>query len=135
MLLRHVHYTTRIRLLTSTQPAYYAARPQTTASRCSSSSLTRPCAKPRARPFVVTTWTQELQRRGAKRKASINLEDVPQGAIASDPLLPQNDAEPEYPPLLQQVHNTMLKFNHCVVVTRVGGFYEVCTEPLNSYLS
>jgi hypothetical protein len=96
-------------------------------------SLTRPCAKPRAQPFGVASWTPDIQRRGAKRKASVNLEDVPQGAIAADPLSPQNDTEPEYPPLLQQVHNAMLKFNHCVVVTRVGGFYEVCMETLSPY--
>lgn len=66
-----------------------------------------------------------MQCRGAKRKATISLDDVPQGVIGSDALPPQDDAEPEYPPLLQQVRNSMLKFNHCVLVTRVGGFYEV----------
>ena len=125
MLLRHVHYTTRIRILTSTQPAYHAARPQTRASRCSFSSLTRTCAKPRAPLLSGATWNRGLQRRGAKRKASINVDDVPQGAIGSDALPPQDDTEPDYPPLLQQVRNNMLKFNHCVLVTRVGGFYEV----------
>jgi hypothetical protein len=58
----------------------------------------------------------------------MDLEDMPQGAIDinMDNLPPQVDEEPEYPPLLQQVRNTMLKFSHCVVLTRVGGFYEVC---------
>jgi len=51
---------------------------------------------------------------------------MPQGVIDADALPPQNDTEPEYPPLLQQVRNNMLKFSHCVLVTRVGGFYEVC---------
>lgn len=49
-----------------------------------------------------------------------------QGVLNSDALPPQDDAEPEYPPLLQQVRNNMIKFSHCVLVTRVGGFYEVC---------
>jgi hypothetical protein len=133
MLLGHVRCQTRCGPPPLTRCTSLILRPRIETSKRSFLSLTRPCARPRARPFVVATWTQELQRRGAKRKASINLDDVPQGAIASDPLLPQNDAEPEYPPLLQQVHNTMLKFNHCVVVTRVGGFYEVCTDPLRSY--
>jgi len=53
---------------------------------------------------------------------------MPQGVIDADALPPQNDTEPEYPPLLQQVRNNMLKFSHCVLVTRVGGFYEVCWQ-------
>lgn len=56
----------------------------------------------------------------------IDLNDIPQGVIDDglDELPPQDD-DSEYPPLLQQVYNTMLKFSHCVVITRVGGFYEV----------
>jgi hypothetical protein len=58
----------------------------------------------------------------------VALDDMQQGAIEADALPPQDDAEPEYPPLLQQVRNNMLKFSHCVVLTRVGGFYEVCAS-------
>lgn len=50
---------------------------------------------------------------------------MPQGVIKADTLPPHDDVEPEYPPLLQSVRNNMIKFSHCVVVTRVGGFYEV----------
>jgi hypothetical protein len=55
------------------------------------------------------------------------LEELQQGPLDGEALPPQDDAEPEYPPLLQQVRNNMLKFSHCVLVTRVGGFYEVRT--------
>jgi hypothetical protein len=50
---------------------------------------------------------------------------MPQGTIPIDPTPTQDDLEPDYPPLLQQVRNSMLKFPHCVLLTRVGGFYEV----------
>jgi hypothetical protein len=72
-----------------------------------------------------------MQRRGAKKQATVHLDDMHQGVIQLDALPPQDDAEPEYPPLLHQVRNNMLKFSHCVLVTRVGGFYEVGI-PLDS---
>jgi hypothetical protein len=81
---------------------------------------TRTIANPRA-----PLQPQKLQRRGAKRRATVALDELPQGAIEGVALPPQDDTEPDYPPLLQQVRNNMLKFSHCVLVTRVGGFYEV----------
>lgn len=80
---------------------------------------TRTIAKPRALQH------QKPQCRGAKRKATVALDELPQGAIEGAALPPQDGTEPDYPPLLQQVRNNMLKFSHCVLVTRVGGFYEV----------
>lgn len=76
-------------------------------------------------------WHCLTQTRGARRKATIDLEDIPQGAIDGPPLPPQVD-EPEYPPLLQQVRNNLIKFSHCVLLTRVGGFYEVSIIPCDS---
>ncbi|KAF1932457.1 DNA mismatch repair protein muts [Didymella exigua CBS 183.55] len=133
MLLMHVHLPTRLRPITSPKHLFFASRAHVKAARSSFSSLTRPCAKPRAARFAGATWTGSLQLRGAKRKASIKLEEVPQGSIGSEALPPQDDAEPDYPPLLQQVRNTMLKFSHCVVVTRVGGFYELYFEQADEY--
>ncbi|KAI0583359.1 DNA mismatch repair protein mutS [Pyrenophora tritici-repentis] len=56
-----------------------------------------------------------------------------QGVIDADALPPQDDSEPDYPPLLQQVRNNMLKFSHCVLVTRVGGFYELYFEHADEF--
>ncbi|CAA9957476.1 DNA mismatch repair protein mutS [Pyrenophora teres f. maculata] len=61
------------------------------------------------------------------------MEDMQQGVIDADALPPQDDSEPEYPPLLQQVRNNMLKFSHCVLVTRVGGFYELYFEHADEF--
>ena len=57
------------------------------------------------------------------------MKDLQQGAIQAEPLPEfeddQNSAQVQYPPVLQGVRENMLKFPNCVVVTRVGNFYEV----------
>jgi hypothetical protein len=51
---------------------------------------------------------------------------LPQGGITAGlEKRAREDEEPEYPTVQQQARNNMLKFSHCVVITRVGGFYEV----------
>lgn len=90
-------------------------------------SSTRSWSAARGIHTLHLKWQQSTQIRGAKRKTTIGLDDLPQGAIdvAPEKLPAQDDEEPDYPPLLQQVRNNMLKFSHCVLLTRVGGFYEV----------
>ncbi|PVI08133.1 DNA mismatch repair protein muts [Periconia macrospinosa] len=88
------------------------------------SSLTRPWHASRAPPLQLF--------RGARTKATVNLDEIPQGAIDGPPLPPIDD-EPDYPPLLLQVRNCMIKFNHCVVLTRVGGFYELYFEHADEF--
>ena len=67
--------------------------------------------------------------RGAKRKSIVDLDTLPQGVLARD--AESNALETEvgdevvYPTVIQQVRNNMKKFDGCVVLTRVGGFYEV----------
>ncbi|KAF1959386.1 hypothetical protein CC80DRAFT_467925 [Byssothecium circinans] len=91
-------------------------------------------ARPRlaSRAHLHSPWHSVTQVRGAKRKSAIDLDQVPQGVIPSSPLPPVND-EPEYPPLLQQVRNSMIKFSHCVLLTRVGGFYELYFEHADEF--
>ena len=88
--------------------------------------LTRPRRASRAQSTPALQWHHVRQVRGAKKKVTISLDEIPeaQGLIDGPPLPPLAD-EPDYPPLLQQVRNSMLKFSHCVLLTRVGGFYEV----------
>lgn len=96
-------------------------------------SLTRPRHASRARSPPLQ-WHCITHTRGAKRKATVTLDELPevQGVIDGPPLPPQND-EPDYPPLLQQVRNNMLKFSHCVMLTRVGGFYELYFEHADEF--
>jgi hypothetical protein len=125
MLLRSARSLTRSELLIRPNILAKPGRLYSTAPSLPFLSSTRPFAKPRAVQPVTSECFQPSQRRCAKRKATLTLEDIQQGAIETDALPPQDDAEPDYPPLLQQVRNNMLKFSHCVLVTRVGGFYEV----------
>lgn len=37
----------------------------------------------------------------------------------------KEDESPAYPTVVQQAKDNMRKFEDCVVLTRVGGFYEV----------
>lgn len=64
--------------------------------------------------------------RGVKTRAKLQVQDLPQGAIVNDlPVEVKEDGSPTYPTVVQQAKNNMLKFDHCVLLTRVGGFYEV----------
>jgi hypothetical protein len=92
-----------------------------------------------SRPYVSsafkTSWRPALLDchgalllpvRGAKTKASVKVQDLPQGVIGNDPL-PELEADdaPQYPAVVQGAKNNMIKFSNCVVLTRVGSFYEV----------
>jgi hypothetical protein len=65
--------------------------------------------------------------RGVKRVTSVTVKTRPQGVILPKPGEDVLDPEPEpaYPTVIQQALNNMRKFSHCVVITRVGSFYEV----------
>lgn len=66
------------------------------------------------------------QRRGAKSKSTARLDELPQGALEPAPDTVQTDDEgPIYSTVVQQARNNMRKFEKCVVLTRVGSFYEV----------
>lgn len=63
--------------------------------------------------------------RGAKTKATKKLKDLPQGALKFEPYNDGVDEAPRYPTVVQGHRNNMTKFKNCVILTRVGGFYEV----------
>lgn len=64
--------------------------------------------------------------RGVKTRAKLQVQDLPQGAIMNNlPVEVMEESAPTYPTVVQQAKNNMLKFDHCVLLTRVGGFYEV----------
>lgn len=69
--------------------------------------------------------------RGKKTTTVMNLAEFPQGAIRAEPLPPlqmEPALGPSYPTVILQVRRNMQKFEKCVVVTRVGGFYEMYFE-------
>lgn len=129
MLVRHVRYSVRYEVRSTIKgfqircPRNYST---TFATPISSSARQRSLS--RASHPLSPKWHLHTQIRYAKKKVTVNLDDLPQGAVQIEATkLPPQDHEPDYPPLLQQVRNNMLKFSHCVLLTRVGGFYEVRT--------
>lgn len=73
-----------------------------------------------------------LQVRGKKTKTTVRIDDLPQGAIPLDPQ-PIEDGGPAYPTVVLQARRNMQKFDNCVLLTRVGGFYELYFEQAEEY--
>jgi hypothetical protein len=68
-------------------------------------------------------WT-----RGAKTVSSVTIKARPQGLLTPKPeesIVELEDDGPAYPTVIQQALNNMRRFSHCLVLTRVGNFYEV----------
>lgn len=74
------------------------------------------------------------QIRGKKTRTTVKLQDLPQGPLGA-PLEPLDDGEnqPAYPTVVMQARRNMQKFDDCVVLTRVGGFYELYFEHAEEY--
>jgi hypothetical protein len=75
-----------------------------------------------------------VQIRGKKTRTTVKLQDLPQGPLGA-PLEPLDDGdhEPAYPTVVMQARRNMQKFDGCVVLTRVGGFYELYFEHADEY--
>ncbi|CAG8095322.1 unnamed protein product [Penicillium olsonii] len=66
--------------------------------------------------------------RGAKTKTTVKVKDLPQGVLKLEPYDGGMDNAPRYPTVVQGHRNNMQTFQNCVVLTRVGGFYELYFE-------
>lgn len=101
---------------------------------CASSCITGLRARGR------TTNVNALQVRGKKTRTIVNLADLPQGLVQSPTLQekrdgpePEPEPEPSYPTVVLQARRNMQKFDNCVLLTRVGGFYELYFEHAEEY--
>ncbi|KAL8734204.1 MAG: hypothetical protein Q9166_001690 [cf. Caloplaca sp. 2 TL-2023] len=75
-----------------------------------------------------------FQIRGAKSKSTVKLEDLPQGPLEPiQEIFEEKDDGPTYPTVVRQARNNMRKFDSCVVLTRVGSFYELYFEQAEEY--
>ncbi|KAB8766456.1 hypothetical protein FH972_026616 [Carpinus fangiana] len=76
--------------------------------------------------------TTKRARSKTGKVSTIKLSDLTQGLLASEPLPPLEEPQQEqhggYPTVIQQAINNMHKFKKCVVLTRVGSFYELYAE-------
>ncbi|KAK6436933.1 MutS protein 1 [Oleoguttula sp. CCFEE 5521] len=99
---------------------------------------------PAARELGVAVWQtgnrsrkspllSKVHVRGAKRTTTIKASSLPQGVLP--PLPPTESIQPEktYPTVLQQHLNNVRKFSDCVVLTRVGDFYEMYFDQVEQY--
>ncbi len=76
----------------------------------------------------------KIQHRGAKSRATISLDDLPQYTSTAELSIPEiEDVGPAYPTVVQQARDNMQKFDKCVLLTRVGGFYELYFEHAEKY--
>ncbi|KAI0972555.1 muts domain V [Xylaria arbuscula] len=88
---------------------------------------------PRLSPFTVST-PGITQSRGKKTRSSCKLDDLPQGLVSAEPLPDvQDDGGPAYPTVVLQARRNMQKFENCILLTRVGGFYELYFEHAEEY--
>jgi hypothetical protein len=85
--------------------------------------ITPPCSH-----ALPTRQAWRVQNRGKRTNAAVRLDDLPQGVIPLEPLPFERDQGPVYPTVVQQARNHMRKFENCVLLTRVGGFYELYFE-------
>lgn len=112
--------------------------------RYSTFALLCPRPRPRSQPLRLSLpplpqWHKatSLSRgsRGVKSKATLSLKDLPQGLLAGAPIISTRrdgddgergtENEPAYPTVIHQARMNMRRFEGCVLLTRVGGFYEV----------
>lgn len=82
-------------------------------------------ARPTSRARVSAETAHLEFRRGAKTQTTTKLKDLPQGVLKLEAYDDGVDDAPKYPTVVQGHRNNMQKFSNCVILTRVGGFYEV----------
>lgn len=90
------------------------------------------------RPGYPLTYGHGLRQlqgqiRGKRTKTTVDFDDLPQGRVQSTDPLPPEDDLPAYPTVVLQARRNMLKFDNCVLLTRVGGFYELYFEQAEEY--
>jgi hypothetical protein len=109
----------RVRVKSSAPVSPLSLRPSPAVVRCFNIDHSSVRRKPRG-PVTASARCQ----RGAKSRSRVRLADLPQGGIALEPL-PRDEDRPTYPTVVQQARSNMTKFENCVLLTRVGSFYEV----------
>ncbi|KAK3329647.1 muts domain V-domain-containing protein [Apodospora peruviana] len=90
------------------------------------------------RPTIINSAMFRPSRihiRGKKTRTVLTLDELPQGPLVSLEPLPaeEEDHVPSYPTVVLQARCNMQKFDKCVLLTRVGGFYELYFEQADEY--
>ncbi|RFU79127.1 dna mismatch repair [Trichoderma arundinaceum] len=107
-------------------------------SRCPSALVLGPAplrySYPRAAFILRLTTTAHVKAAVKRKRTTVKLSDLPQGKIAT-PSLPLEEEQhgPAYPTVVLQARRNMDRFEKCVLLTRVGGFYELYFEHAEEY--
>ncbi|GAW22953.1 hypothetical protein ANO14919_125000 [Xylariales sp. No.14919] len=130
----HLHDAAGLRLV---PPFASAARTRSIISYVHAYAYARDIRR-RPNPPYLSRFTVSspggTQSRGKKTKSSIKLDDLPQGLVKAEPLPDvQDDGGPAYPTVVLQARRNMQKFENCILLTRVGGFYELYFEHAEEY--
>lgn len=83
-------------------------------------------------PVKRNGFESRVHQRGAKTRTTLKVTRLPQeisSSIAPVPELDDDEASP-YPTVVQSVRDNMAAHPDCVVLTRVGNFYEVCMNSI-----
>ncbi|KAH6606585.1 dna mismatch repair [Trichoderma cornu-damae] len=92
------------------------------------------CSYPGAACILRFATASHLQANVRRSRTTVNLCDLPQGKIVAEPpSLEENQHAPAYPTVVLQARRNMDKFEKCVLLTRVGGFYEIYFEQAEEY--
>ncbi|KIW04034.1 uncharacterized protein PV09_04856 [Verruconis gallopava] len=100
------------------------------------STLAAPLPRWREAPSVpqrLKLGTKVLSR-GAKRKTTVTIKSIPQGALpAGSAKTDDSDSESGYSITIQQHLNNMRKYPDCVILTKLGNFYEMYFEQAQEF--
>ena len=86
--------------------------------------------KPQSRTHQVA---ETLLSRTLKTKVIVRAESLPDASASQKEALPDIDDDHTYPTMLQQVRENMRMHKDCVLLTRVGSFYELYFEQAEKY--
>ena len=83
------------------------------------------------------TWLKSLSTYPslhAKRRSVVKVANLAQGMLPKMSSAEEvMDDSPQYPTVVLQARNNMRRFENCVLLTRVGGFYELYFEHAEEY--
>ena len=100
-------------------------------------SLTQTSLKGRKSLQHISPWSSKFvgtsQLRGLKTKATVQYDDTLSGLSNDGPLEVADGGKSQYPPVVQQAADNMLKHKDCVLLTKVGSFYELYFHQAKKY--
>ena len=76
-------------------------------------------------------WRSQL--RGLKTKTTVQYDDTSSSLSNERPLEVADGGKAQYPPVVQQAADNMLKHKDCVLLTKVGSFYELYFHQAKKY--